>query len=291
MKLELIDYKELDDFPSGSGIEFFNDRIYIIGDDAKDILVTNKKWKKPYVLQLFEHAEKRVPKKEKADLEATTIIEVDKQPHLLIAGSGSKEKRNQTILLNLETEEVFYFDSVAFYNRLTTAGMATINIEGAATVGDRLVFVNRGHKKSPDNHLVVTTIDMIKKPDTASFQLYKVELPETKDVVGISGITYAPYNEMLLFTTSTEDTDNAYDDGSIGKSYLGIITNAYRKIGREKKMKITTLLDLAEADKKFKGCKIESVAVQSERDNSMKLHLVADNDNGKTYLFKVLFSF
>ncbi len=34
MQLDLIDYKELDTFPSGSGIDFFDDKIYIVGDDA-----------------------------------------------------------------------------------------------------------------------------------------------------------------------------------------------------------------------------------------------------------------
>jgi hypothetical protein len=52
--------------------------------------------------------------------------------------------------------------------------------------------------------------------------------------MGISGITYSEHQEMLIFTTSTEDTMNAYDDGSIGKSCLGFIENAYRKIGRKK---------------------------------------------------------
>jgi hypothetical protein len=291
MKLELLDYKELDKYPSGSGLEFYENRLYIVGDDAKDILVTNKKWKQRNRIVLFAHDEERIPKKQKADLEATTLIEWNGLPHLLIIGSGSKEKRNQAITVNIADRTITHYDIAAFYNRLPQLGITETNIEGAALVNDYLVMANRGNKTNPDNHLLVTTPDFFVAPETASLQLYKIELPLSEAVMGISGLTYSAHHEQLLFTTSTEDTANAYDDGAIGKSYLGIINNAYRKIGREKKMKANELIDLAAADKKFKGFKIESVAIQSERNNSMKLHLVADNDTGNTYLFKVLLKF
>ncbi len=63
MKLDLIDYKELKSFPSGSGIEYFDDKVYLVGDDAARILVMNKRWKEKYDIALFESTEKRIPKK------------------------------------------------------------------------------------------------------------------------------------------------------------------------------------------------------------------------------------
>jgi hypothetical protein len=64
------------------------------------------------------------------------------------------------------------------------------------------------------------------------------------------------------------------------------------KIGREKvQLKVNELIDLPSADEQFKGYKIESVCIQSEKDHSMKLQLVADNDTGSSYLFKVQVKF
>jgi hypothetical protein len=50
---------------------------------------------------------------------------------------------------------------------------------------------------------------------------------------------------------------------------------------------VNELIDLPSADEQFKGYKIESVCIQSEKDHSMKLQMVADNDTGSSYLFKV----
>ena len=63
MKLELLDFSALSDYPSASGIEYYKDNIYVVGDDAKDVLVMNKKWKKSTLINLFPSDTERVPKK------------------------------------------------------------------------------------------------------------------------------------------------------------------------------------------------------------------------------------
>ena len=102
MKLSLLDFKKLDNFPSASGIEFYEDRIYVVGDDAKDLLVLNKKWNKPGVIHLFDSEDARISKQQKADLEASAVIHVNKKPYLLLLGSGSTDVRNHGVLLNLQ---------------------------------------------------------------------------------------------------------------------------------------------------------------------------------------------
>jgi len=288
MKLSLLDFKKLENFPSASGIEFYDDRIYVVGDDAKDLLVLNKKWNKPGVIHLFDSEEARISKTQKADLEASAIIHLNKKPYLLLLGSGSTEIRNQAVLLNLLNYKFEMLDLSIFYDRLKKSGIAELNIEGASAMNGELVLSNRANKTNPDNILIVTSIDFWKKQADAPIHLIKVGLPTTEPVMGISGITYSEHQEMLIFTTSTEDTMNAYDDGTIGKSCLGFIENAYRKIGREKvQLKVNEIIDLPSADEQFKGYKIESVCIQSEKDHSMKLQMVADNDSETSYLFKV----
>ena len=99
--------------------------------------------------------------------------------------------------------------------------------------------------------------------------------------------TYSQKNDTLLFTASKEERDNSYDDGKIGESYFGVIENAYRKLYR-KKVKITEQVMLSELYEEFKGQKVESVCIQSDKTGRMKVHLVADNDTGGSFLFKIL---
>lgn len=132
MNIKFLDFKQLKDFPSGSGIEFFNDKIYLVGDDAKDILVTNKNWKLIEIINLFPSETYRIHKKLKADFEATTIIQVDNIPFLLILGSGSIEAtRNRGRLINLNSLAMEEIDLSVFYNRLKQSGFEELNIEAA----------------------------------------------------------------------------------------------------------------------------------------------------------------
>lgn len=290
MKLNLLDYKELKSFPSGSGIEFYDGRIYLVGDDATGILVTNRSWKKLEEIRLFESDEERIPKKLKADLEATAILHLDHMVYLLILGSGSKDLRNKAILLNVETGDKTAVDCSTFYNRLESGGIKELNIEGAAQVSDYMVFCNRGNKESPDNQLVITHTDFFRDQQNVPVELVNIDLSEYEGAMGLSGACYSYKHDWLIFTASTENTASSYADGPIGKSYLGIIEDAYRKITK-RRIKVNELIDLPATNKKFDGYKIESVCIQSERRHGMKLHLVADNDTGESYLFKIRLRF
>lgn len=286
MKVELFDFKVLKDFPSGSGIEYFDEKIFLVGDDAKEILVLSKKWKKLDSIPLFKSPDARIPKKSKADLEATTIVEINSIPRLLVLGSGSKDTRNKLVLVNLDDYSKEEIDITVFYNRLS-GQLPVVNIESAAVVLGKLVLGNRGNKSAPDNHIIVTDIDFWKHQDTVEIKLVELDLPKAiKQQVGLSGMTYSYKNDWLMATLSTENTSNAVDDGPVGDSYLVVVENASRKISR-KKMNINELINLSEAEKAFRGYKIESVCIQSEKSGRAKIHLVADNDTGVSYLFKV----
>ncbi|MFT3823756.1 MAG: hypothetical protein QM731_07535 [Chitinophagaceae bacterium] len=293
MKVKLLDFKELKNFPSGSAIEYYNEKIYLVGDDARELLILNKRWKEAESLSLFPREENeppRIPKKVKPDLEASTVVEINSIPRLLVLGSGSREKfRSKALLVNLDDLYKEEFDVSAFYERLKPLGMSVINIESAAIIMDKLILGNRGHKAAPDNHAIITSHEFWKDQETAEISTLKFDLPEPTqgNFAGISGMAYAPENDWLLFTMSTENTDNAEDDGEIGDSYLCIVENAAWKIGR-KKIKVNHQLNLGQIYKWARGYKIESVCIQSEKVNRVKIHLVADNDTGVTYLFKAV---
>lgn len=284
--MKLLDFKKITDFPSGSCIEYFNGKVYLAGDDAADILVLDKQWREIHRIKVFANTEGRIPKKEKSDLEATTILHINQIPHLLVMGSGSMEHhRNKALLVNLESNNFSEYDLEGFYIRIKEAGIQELNIESAAVVEDLVIFGNRGNKGNPVNQIIITQPEFWNHPQDATIRIIPIEF-ENKSA-GLSGLTYSEKNDSLLFTASTENTDNAYDDGSIGESYFGVIENAYRKLYR-RRIKINEQVMLSDIHESFKRHKIESVCIESEKTRRLKLHMVADNDTGGSYLFKVL---
>ena len=55
MKISLLDFKETSDYPSGSGIEFYDGQVYLAGDDAADILIMDKKWRELGRIKIFQN--------------------------------------------------------------------------------------------------------------------------------------------------------------------------------------------------------------------------------------------
>ena len=100
------------------------------------------------------------------------------------------------------------------------------NIEGAVAVNEWVLLSNRANQKQTQNNLL-----LFKKEESGFAAKQEntiiVQLPASKEVIGISGLEYIPSKDLLLFTASTELTDNAIDDGEIGKSYLGYISKFY----------------------------------------------------------------
>lgn len=286
MKIKLLDFKESTDYPSGSGLEYYNGQVYLAGDDASDILIMDKKWRELGRIKIFEYAQERIPKALKSDLEATTIVTSNEVPHLLILGSGTREEhRNKAILVNLESNNFSEHNIEVFYNRLKDEGIGNLNIESAALVEDLLILGNRGKRKDEANKIVITEPDFYLYPENAQIRIIPIELEN--ELAELSGLTYSAKNDVLLFTASIEDRENSDEDGKIGDSYFGVIENAYRKLYR-KKVKINEQVKLSDIHEQFIGQKIESVCIQTDKRNWLKIHLVADNDKGGSFLFKVL---
>ena len=111
-------------------------------------------------------------------------------------------------------------------------------------------------------------------------------LIDSTNIIGVSGLYYVEEKDLLLFTASEEDTPNALDDGKISDSYLGFIEKFSAKM-EDKTITPNQLIKLSTINKIFIKQKIESVCVEKITGDEMILHLVADNDNGESRLFKV----
>lgn len=275
-------------YPSASAIEFHNNHFYIVGDDAPSVLVLDSSLQEVDTIPLYDTAIKRIPKPVKPDLEAVTIVYKNKKPYLLAIGSGSLTPyRNTAELIDPASKEHTTIDLSLFYERLKASGLPELNIEGACTIPGAVVLSNRGHKGFPKNHLILTSVKFWEEQAMAPITLLFVGSNEdSSNFRGISGITYAKKTDKLILTVSAEDTKNAYDDGSIGKSYLWIVDNFSSK-KRWTGMNPNRIIDLEKVDPQFRNQKIESACVIRETKHFIELALVADNDDGSSTLFRL----
>ena len=285
----LTEVKKLTHYPSASGIENFNNKLYIIGDDANQMLITDSSLNNIDSIPIYFTAEKRIPKAVKADLESITLVADNEETKLLLLGSGSLSPyRNTGWLVNPVNKHTANIQLDTFYQRLKAHGLDEINIEGACSITGSIILSNRGNKNYPKNFLVITKREFWKNQSEAPVTLISIGFnTDTAVFNGISGIAYVEKTDQLILTVSTEDTRNSMDDGAIGKSYLWIVNdfstkNDWKSINPDK------IIDLSKKDKRFKGQKIESVCIVSNSEDEFHLVLAADNDNGSSTLFRMV---
>ncbi|OQP58061.1 hypothetical protein A3860_06945 [Niastella vici] len=284
MKLKLLDYREVPDLPVGSNLEFFNETLYLVDDDASDMVAFNKKWQTLAIHKLLGHDDPQILPGSKSDFEATTIVVVNSIPRLLVLGFDIKDSHHKAILVNLDDYTKEEFDISEFYNRLK-ATVGVFNIESAAIVLGKLILCNRDHKTAPENHIIVTDADFYKNQANAEITTVSFDLPQTPNqVVGLSGLSYSYKNDWLVVTLLSESAGK--DHTTTGDSYLAVIENASRKVVR-KKMKVNSLFHLNDLSEGFVGYNMKSVCIRNEKSSRLKLYLLADNKAGKNGVFTV----
>ena len=283
-KIPGIQIKKLNTYPSASAIEYFDEKLYVIGDDATNVLVLDTSLNIIDSIPLLSYPGKRIPKDIKPDLEASAL----NADNLFLFGSGSLSPyRNFAWRHNLKTKDNDSINLEPLFLKAKELGIEEINIEGVCFVPGKLILVNRGNKGYPHNHFIIT--DEKSWINDSSFQISIIPFEIQKDTAsfkGISGLCYAQESDLLIMTVSTEDTRNSYDDGMIGKSYLWIINNISNKLDN-KILSPDKIIDLEELDLRFKKQKIESATVIGEINDLIHLVIVADNDDGSSTIFKM----
>src|SRR5438046_10510737 len=80
------------DIQSASDVEIVDGIAYLVGDDSPYLYCLDHDWNLLRKVPLFasEHTGDRIPKEQKPDLEAMSVVYLDDKPHLLIFGSGSR---------------------------------------------------------------------------------------------------------------------------------------------------------------------------------------------------------
>lgn len=280
----------LENYPSASGIAYYDSKLYVIGDDATHLLVLSTDHAPIDSVHIVKHNGKRIPYTSKPDLESLSIGTYKGSHYLFATPSFSSDKRN--------TIYAFPVNNVSNYKTLFTSspithlkkiGINEPNLEGTAILNKKLIVSNRANLAQPVNYLVNIPIKERSLKKHKHWKRSAITLPATDSTIGISGLEYWPANDLLLFTASTEATSSANADGAIGQSYLGYFSN-YSKNSNKPSLTPDRLLNLSQ-ELKIGNQKIEGLCVESRTGATMILYLVADNDDGQSLLYKVQLTF
>jgi hypothetical protein len=269
------------DYPSGSTITLYNDEFYIMGDDANSLFILDDDFKLKHQIRFFNSPALRINKPEKADIESSGWI----GSKLWLFGSGSlSPQRDSAFCFNPATKIIEHVNLEPFYTSLRNSGVAELNIEACAIMDNHILFGNRNNLSSKQNYLIRARIEGF---PSKVHKLIALNLP---DAAGISGMSYLKDLDALLLTASKETTTNAYDDGEIGESYLGIIRQASKKLADSAAIRPDEWIALSSIDKAFERQKIESVCATGDSEVK-EVILVSDNDDGTTKLFRLKITF
>lgn len=280
---KLVEVKKLN-YPSSSGIEYYNNLFYIIGDDATSLLILDNTFNTKDSIVLYNYPERQIPKNKKQDLESVAL---SSNGNFWLIGSGSSNLRNSYWLLNFITHKKETHSFSLLYDSLKKRSIKELNIEGACFIPGYLVLANRGNNTYRNNQLIFIKENTLNDSVAYNFNISLLQNADnTTSFNGISGLCYNSKQDQLICTISTEETNNSMDDGAIGKSYLWLINNISRKT-TEKSIIPDRIIDLNSIDSRFKGNKIESVCLTGQRKKSLHLVLAADNDNGSSSLFRL----
>ena len=281
-RIKLLKKTHLADYPSASSLEFYKDRLYVIGDDAPYILILDKDHQFIDSIQLFSSTKKRIDWETKADFESSAIFSKNNKDYLVVFSSFSASNRNKIVFLELSGNKTTPKKLEA---RLTKVNVEELNIEGATCINEQLVLSNRANTTHTVNSLIITSVDA-ENGIGDNNKTIAIRLPKTRKITGISGLFYLKEKDLLLFTASTEDTPNAVMDGTIGTSYIGYIKNISDKMNKAS-VKANKLVSISKYLKEKTAQKIESVTVEIVNKKTGIVHLAADNDNGESTLYKL----
>jgi hypothetical protein len=246
--LDLRKLRELDlEEPSGpgrpahmsaaSGVVRRGDFVYVIGDDELHLGVFRLTSPEPGRLRRVLTGELPADAAErsrvKADLEALTLLPpFEDHPYgaLLGLGSGSGPGRDRGFACALGSDgglagDPFELDLGPLF-RLLREHVAELNVEGAATMGDRFWLLHRGTSEEGSNLVAELSLDRLMRSlrDDRRLDADELESVRRYDLGDIDGValTFSDAtpiaDELLVFTASAEG-----DDGRIRGSVVGTL--------------------------------------------------------------------
>ena len=129
----LKDVVKIENYPSASGIEYFDNKFYVVGDDARNLLILDSNLQVLDSILLYPGSSTRISKDTKPDLESVSLMYRRSKTRLLLLGSGSHDPyRNMGWFIDPKSKTMDSVRLDTFYERLHLQGLKEINIPGTA---------------------------------------------------------------------------------------------------------------------------------------------------------------
>jgi len=290
LDIDILSVQILKEIPSASGIAKFKENFYVIGDDSPYLFKIDKHFdliSKNLIYSCGKLQGDTIPKIDKPDFEAMELIS---ETEILVFGSGSKSsERDVCVLVDIEKEVKYKkYDISLFYEhirRMEVMDGYELDIEGLAMYGELLYLFNRGRNII----FCFPYTDFISYCKAESdFPIPKVSiysLPKINGLqAGFSGATIYGQKPYLIFTASVEDAPNAYDDGPILGSFIGLIEINNGNLSDE--------IIIKKIPNPGFPLKIESVIVDEILSETVaELVLVTDNDGQASEILRLHMTF
>jgi hypothetical protein len=280
---------------AASGIARYGGRLAIIQDDANFVALLDPKSKVVRDIplpageggrRLFDKG--RDNKKHKLDLEACFAVESGASATLVALGSGSREVREVIALVEPGTDGVprsrlvrlpRLYEALRAHDAFTSS---ELNIEGAVWLGSHVRLFQRSNGKPHERvEALCATCDLswpalqLLLHDPEHAPVPALENVRRYDLGNIEGVrlTFTDAsrmaNDKILFVASAEASPDAFDDGEVRGSALGLIDVQGR-------VRMCTISDAAG---QLARCKMEGVTLADEPG---KAYAVCDADDYDT---------
>lgn len=290
ISFSLLEEKVLEEIPGASGIAVFQGSIYVVGDNSPFLYrldLQGQLSSKTTIYNIENFIEGEIQKNIKPDFEAMELVQNENGRELIIFGSGSKSPERDIFLkLLLDPKpQVESYSLGAFYDMLRGFKImegVELNIEAVAIAENDLLLLNR------DENMIFRFnyrkfLNFINNGEKMPVpEIISVDLPEISGIeAGFSGATYLREKKVLFLTASVEDTPNAYEDGEVLGSFIGVVP--LDEIGDAGAYKFALL-----SDGNFPmQIKVESVSVSEViSEKEVRLFLVTDSDGEVSNLVK-----
>lgn len=270
---------------AASGLVVTRDRLYVVADDELSLGVFSRNRDKRGSLERLLPGELPLDpqprKKAKPDFE--TLLRLPafgpySHGALFAIGSGSTPRRCRGALIPFDdtnelTHDVSIVELTEFFAALETE-VGRVNIEGAALIGDRLLFLQRGNKGDGINAIATFSgrdfLASIERSRTVGalepLAMQSYDLGSTRGVPFSFTDAAALVDGTIVFSAVAEDTKDAVADGACAGSAIGTI---------DREGALVRLCKVEEA------AKIEGLHA-IEHDNEIELLLVTDADDPTT---------
>lgn len=281
MRFKVINSFPLD-VPAVSAMEFYNGNLVMISDSSNEIAICNQQGELIRILHSKDLKINELPKKDKADFEASTLLSYKSSTFLLVLGSGSTVKnRNLAKLFDLDSDKTIQFDLFPFYDAIRTKYKIEFidwNIEALACYQDRLFFFNRG----TNSIFEVNQSDFLnfleQKSTNFSSKKHQLNLNQLNGYeLGISGVNVDDFGTFYC-TASAENTSDWYIDGEI----IGSVITTFNI--QELKEEMTLQFEPFKINEKLVPIKLEAIC---QTNDPNRFFVASDNDGEKSMLYEV----